>query len=993
MSAPGRFVADFHIHSHFSMATSGQLEPEHLDLWARIKGIGVVGTGDFTHPGWVAELREKLEPVEPGLLALKPELRLPGAPAAAEPARFVLTAEISTIYSRQGRTRKVHHVLFAPDFEAVERVQQALARVGSITSDGRPILGIDSRDLLEIALEASPDVYFVPAHIWTPWFSALGAQSGFDSIEDCYRDLAPHISAVETGLSSDPPMNWACTSLDRYTLISNSDAHSPEKLGREANLLACDLSYAAIVDALRTGDPRRFRGTIEFFPEEGKYHYDGHRKCGVCVDPVEALRLGGRCPKCGKPLTAGVASRVAALADRDDVSQRPRRAPFTCVVPLKELLAEIAGAGAGSRQVAGAYERLVHAAGSELGLLLDADLADVERWGGAVLREAVQRVRERRLDIDEGHDGEYGRIRVFGDGEAGELGGSLFAEAAGEGSARAPRPLISFDLGALRRLRGVRRSTESARSAAAQPQPAAPALLAADPLDGLDPRQREAASHGEGPALILAGPGTGKTQTLARRVARLLDSGVPPDEILVLTFTNKAAAELRERLAAAVQAMTFHAYGLSLLRQWPEAAGRTPGFRVLDEQEAAELRPQEPGYRERLAAANAFDFDALVSEAAAVLGSDPKRLEQARAAARWILVDEYQDVNAAQYDLLRLLAPDSRSNLCVIGDPDQAIYGFRGADVAFIRRFTDDYPGAAVYRLERSYRCSSRILRASGQVIGNLSFLEGTSDGVNVRIVSTPTDSSEAAFVAATISRMMGGVGFLGAGEAEQGIRSFADFAVLCRLGRQMDAFEAAFQQQAIPYQRLGEEPFFRQEPARSLLASLRLRRGGAAALLAEAAAAGGLSAEEPALRDLLALAARCGDDPSALLDLAALGTSADAWGIRREQVALMTLHAAKGLEFPCVFLTGCEDGLLPYRLFEGSAADEEEERRLFYVGMTRAERHLFLTHARRSLFGREWRLPRSPFVARIERKLLDEETAAPLRRGPADRSLQLELF
>ncbi len=988
-----RFVADFHIHSHYSIATSKLLVPEHLELWARTKGISVVGSGDFTHPGWTAELREKLEPAEPGLFRLKDELRLHHGPPASSTetgaVRFLLTAEISTIYSRDGRTRKVHHVLFAPDFAAVERMQAALARIGNITSDGRPILGIDSRDLLEIALEASPDIFFIPAHIWTPWFSALGSKSGFDSIRECYRDLADHISTVETGLSSDPPMNWACSFLDRYTLISNSDAHSPEKLGREANLFACELSYADIVAALRSADPRRFLGTVEFFPEEGKYHYDGHRKCGVRLDPVETLRCGALCPKCGKPLTVGVASRVAELADRDDVALRPHRAPFACVVPLKELLAEIAGVGAASRQVARAYDRLVAAAGSELGLLLDAAPADVERWGDAVLREAIQRVRDRRLNIEEGYDGEYGRIRVFGEGEARDLGGSLFGEGAA-GAARAPRPLVSFDLRALRALRGGGRAP--AAPAPAEAPAAQPPLLPPDPLDGLNAEQREAASHGEGPALIVAGPGTGKTETIARRVARLAASGVPASSVLVLTFTNRAAVELRERLAG-LQAMTFHAYGLSLLRQWPEAAGRTAGFRVLDEQERDDLKPEVEGYRERLVAANALDYDGLISEPVAVLERDPRLLERARGGARWILVDEYQDVNEAQYRLLRLLAPDSRANLCVVGDPDQAIYGFRGADVAFIRRFTEDYPGARVYRLKRSYRCSDRILRASGQVIGSGSFLEGLNTGVRLRIVSTPSAEAEAELVASTIERMVGGLGFLGAGDPESGIRSLGDFAVLCRLGRQMDPLERALRDHAIPYQRVGEEPFFRQEPARSLLAALRGARGSAAALLAEAARRSPELAEGDALSGLLALAARCGDDPRALLDLAALGTAADAWQLHREQVSLLTLHAAKGLEFRCVFVTGCEDGLLPYRLFEGSAADEEEERRLFYVGMTRAERYLFLTHAaERALFGRVWRLARSPFVARIERGLLDQEVLAARRRA-AGGDLQLDLF
>jgi DNA helicase II / ATP-dependent DNA helicase PcrA len=1045
MNVPARFVGDFHIHSHYSMATSGLLVPAHLDLWARNKGISVVGTGDFTHPGWLAELRETLVPAEAGLYRLKDGLRLPDGSQAGGPVRFLLTAEISTIYAYGGRTRKVHHVLLAPDFAAVERVQESLGRIGNITSDGRPILGIDSRDLLEITLEACPDIFFVPAHVWTPWFSALGSRSGFDSIEECYRDLARHISAIETGLSSDPPMNWACSILDRYTLISNSDAHSPEKLGREANLLACEMSYRGITDALRTGDPARFLGTIEFFPEEGKYHFDGHRKCGVCLDPVETARRGGICPVCGKPLTVGVASRVAQLADREDLGQRPARAPFTCVVALKELLAEIAGVGAGSRQVARAYDRLVAAAGSELGLLLDAPLADVERWGDSVLREAVRRVRERRVDIEEGNDGDYGRIRVFGDGEAREVGASLFAEAGAAAAARPPRPLIGFDLGAIMALRAKRalradnaepvrgpgRARETAAAPAQPPGPpaAAPLLLASGPLDGLNAEQRAAAAHREGPALILAGPGTGKTQTLARRAANLVVSGVSAETILMLTFTNRAAGELRERLAAlatlgghvggdarGVRVMTFHSFGLSLLRERPQACGRTAGFQVLDEKDSAHLARgvDAAGYRERLLAENAFDFEGLVDEAVAALAADPAWLSRVRSANRWILVDEYQDVNAGQYDLLRLLAPSPGDDvhLCVVGDPDQAIYGFRGADVGYIRRYTEDYPASAVYRLRRSYRCTGRILRASGQVIGTASFLEGLNDGVRLRIVSTPNDRAEADFVARTIARMVGGLGLLAAGDPEPGISSLGDFAVLCRLGRQMEVLEQALGDLSIPCQKVGEEPFLRQEPCRTLLDLVRLAlapgssllrerlasrgleppaAGAAAAMLAEAAARNPALADEAAVRRLLALAVRCGNDPRALVEAAALGSPPDDWEPRREQVSLLTIHAAKGLEFPCVFVAGCEDGLLPYRLFPGSVADVEEERRLFYVAMTRAGRYLFLTHAaERTLFGRPWHLPRSPFVASIARDLLDEESAAGRERRV---DLQLELF
>jgi PHP family Zn ribbon phosphoesterase len=315
-----RFHADLHVHSRYSRATSRDLDLEHLAWWAARKGIGVVATGDFTHPAWAAELKQKLVPAEPGLFRLAGEIEKAVAetlPAACRtPVRFMLEVEISTIYKKGDRTRKIHHLIYAPDFATVDRISARLARIGNIASDGRPILGLDSRDLLEITLESSPDAYLVPAHIWTPWFAALGSQSGFDSIVECYGDLSDHIFAVETGLSSDPPMNWRLSMLDRYRLTSNSDAHSPGKLGREATTFDCDVDYFAIRRALETG--AGFVGTVEFFPEEGKYHLDGHRKCGVRLEPKETRAGGGRCPVCGEPVTVGVEHRVEILADRSE---------------------------------------------------------------------------------------------------------------------------------------------------------------------------------------------------------------------------------------------------------------------------------------------------------------------------------------------------------------------------------------------------------------------------------------------------------------------------------------------------------------------------------------------------------------------------------------------------------------------------------------------------------------------------------------------------
>ncbi len=438
-----RFIADFHMHSHFSIATSKNCIPEHLDYWARLKGITVIGTGDFTHPGWTTELKEKLEPAEEGLFKLKEVYRKDPALAApftsVRKVRFVLSAEISSMYKKQGKVRKVHNVILAPDFPAVEKIQHALQKIGgNITSNGRPILGLDSRDLLEIALHASEDIFFIPAHIWTPWFSALGAKSGFDSINECYDDLANHIYAVETGLSSDPAMNWTCSFLDAYTLISNSDAHSPEKLGRECNIFNTEFSYTGITNTLKTGDPKQFLGTIEFFPQEGKYHYDGHRKCNILWDPVETLRHDSICPACNKKVTIGVMNRVVQLSDRENILTRKNRHPFYSIVPLKEILSEITGIGPSSKKVHALYLDCITKFGSEFDVLLHRPIAEIKSAGFNSLAEGIQRMRDGDVIIREGFDGEFGKIKVFEKSERTDR--------------NKKRKMINFDLEEYRRL-------------------------------------------------------------------------------------------------------------------------------------------------------------------------------------------------------------------------------------------------------------------------------------------------------------------------------------------------------------------------------------------------------------------------------------------------------------------------------------------------------------------------------------------------------------
>jgi uncharacterized protein (TIGR00375 family) len=386
------FIADLHIHSYLSRATAKNLNLEHLNLWAQLKGITAVGTGDFTHPQWFSELSQKLEPAEDGLFSLRPEHAAQTAemvPTSCRgPVRFILSGEISSIYKKDGKTRKVHNVIFVPKLEVAEKLNRKLDRIGNIASDGRPILGLDCKRLLEIVLETSEDAFLIPAHIWTPWFSVLGSKSGFDSIEECFEDLTPQIFAAETGLSSDPAMNWRVSSLDGLTLVSNSDAHSPGNLGRESNLFDTELSYSAMRDALRSGDPKRFLGTLEYFAEEGKYHFDGHRKCEVRLSPLETMENKGRCPVCGKAVTIGVLYRVEELADRK-AGEKPKTShPYTSLLPLTDVLSEVFQVGPKSKKVAEAYRVLIERLGPEFEILRRVPLEALEQYGPPLLAEA-----------------------------------------------------------------------------------------------------------------------------------------------------------------------------------------------------------------------------------------------------------------------------------------------------------------------------------------------------------------------------------------------------------------------------------------------------------------------------------------------------------------------------------------------------------------------------------------------------------------------------
>lgn len=1007
-------IADLHIHSKYSLATSKDCEPETLDLWARRKGIGLVGTGDFTHPAWRAELREKLVPAEGGLYRLRPGVGIGDPAASGEAPRFVVTGEISTIYKKNGRTRKVHSLILLPGLEAAEELAHRLEAIGNIHSDGRPILGLDCRDLLEITLEACPEAIFIPAHIWTPHFSLLGAFSAFGSIGECFEDLTPHIHALETGLSSDPPMNWRLSALDGYHLISNSDAHSPAKLGREANLLDIEMGYEGLRGALEEG--RGLMGTLEFFPEEGKYHMDGHRACGRCMTPAETTRAGGRCPVCGRKVTVGVMHRVEELADREEGYVRPGAPGFQSLVPLEEVIAASDGVAAAGVKARAKYERMLRSLGPEFTILRETPLEDIGAVAGPCVREGIRRLRAGEVERSPGFDGEYGKIGLISPGEREALNGqvSLFGEPP-----------------AKRRAAAKKAAPRSASGRAAARQ--APEALS------LNGEQRAAVTAEERAVAVTAGPGTGKTRTLVERILWLVkERGIRPGEITAVTFTNRAAEELRGRLEAAlgkraakgVTVGTFHAVSLALLgevRLLGEAralalAGET--LRALDEKVPAAVLLREvsrrknglppleeldpallDGYAGRLRESGLLDFDDLLLEAlrqAETAKTPDKRF-------RHLLVDEFQDSNALQYRLIRAWNREG-SGLFVIGDPDQAIYGFRGARTGCFERLGEDFPGLRRIRLVQNYRSTPEILRCALPVIdqnpGPARKLHSCREsGAPVRLITAPSELAEAVFVAKEIGRMVGGVDMLGSDRQGPGRRerawSFSEIAVLYRTHRQADLLEKCLRRDGIPCVVTGRDDFLSDPRVLEAVGFFSRMLGGELLPGEEKFAAHflpGVRGEKP--RILLGeWAERTGNtgseaverllhtsvfhrDMASLLNTLLLGAEGD---VRRSAadyqagaVSLMTLHGAKGLEFPAVFLCGARRGLIPLES-QRRPADPEEERRLFYVGMTRAKDELVLLTSKEP----------SPFLDEIPKERLEAGTAG----RPRPEAVQMSLF
>jgi DNA helicase-2/ATP-dependent DNA helicase PcrA len=1037
-----RYYADLHIHSKYSRATSSQLDLEHLWRWAQIKGLTVVATGDCVHPGWLAEIKQKLAPCGDGFFELKPEHSRAVAsgipPSCAGPVRFILSTEISSIYKRDGKVRKVHNVVYLPDLACAEKLAARLGDIGNVRSDGRPILGLDSRDLLDIVLSCSPDAFLVPAHIWTPWFSVLGSKSGFDTIEECFGDLTTHIYALETGLSSDPPMNWRLSSLDKFILVSNSDAHSPNKLGREANIFETDLTYAAMLRALRDPDDQGLAGTVEFFPEEGKYHYDGHRKCETRLHPRETIKNKGLCPVCGKPVTVGVMARVEELATRPEGEKGARWRPYHSMVPLVEIIGECLGAGPASQKVEAQYNRLVRNIGNEFTVLLDATLDRIEETEGELVAEGIRRVRHGEISVKAGYDGEYGTIEIFSDKERTmkKWQTSLFEDVAVPASTATDqeRPAVAAGHSKKKAVfedRAVYQPADIPREKQ-RPEP---------PDAELNEAQKAAVRHSGSHLLIIAGPGTGKTHTLICRIAQAIPLCTNNEKILAITFTNKAAEEMRERISArvgpavvrAVDAGTFHQFCLGLLRAYFAQACLPENFSIAtdSQRDAAALKtfpsmpaqarkelletvskskntpgpsalsPDVESYNRALHAEGLLDFDDILCKAARLLAGNDDIARTVRSTYRQVFVDEYQDINGVQHELLKLLVQDGVT-LTAIGDPNQAIYGFRGSDVRFFELFTQSFPGAATMVLSENYRSAPNLLKASGNLIaagsplGAAPLLARFIGEGRLTIHEAATEKAEAEYVVHEIEKLVGGTSMFShdsgrVDSSDSGGRTFGDCAVLYRTNAQSRPIALALERSGIPYQVSGEKPLSEYPLVKEAMAFLLNSRGGPGEPQdTEAGAALERFSQTPNITELLEedrqardildrlvrIATLCNGVQS-FIDYILLQHSEDPADFHAERVSLLTLHASKGLEFPVVFITGCENGLVPLAR-EGKNFDLAEERRLFYVGMTRAKERLYLTRARRrTMYGKTTETRPSPFLADIKEELKTYEKAA----------------
>ncbi|MDM8538369.1 UvrD-helicase domain-containing protein, partial [Desulfobacterales bacterium HSG17] len=1007
------------------------------------------------------------------------------------------------------------------DIESVKKFNAKLDAIGNIKSDGRPILGLDAQDLLSIMLEVNDQGFFVPAHIWTPWFSMFGSKSGFDSMKECFGSLTNHIFAIETGLSSDPPMNWRIKDLDDIRLISNSDAHSPGYLGRNASVFNTDLSFFALRKALETNDLEKYKGTLDMYPHQGKYHYDGHRKCNICLNPATTARIDGICPECGRIVTYGVLNRVQELASRPEGYVPENRHGFKSIIPLADILSEIFEVGPKTKKVTGYYNKAIEALGPELGILLDRSFEEIEKANVPLLAEAVKKMSTGDITVDPGFDGEFGKVKLFSRKEKEILRGEKYLlfdlPPQKKKSGKKNKGGQKKKSGKKTEVKKAQGKTVSRQKPIKKSENNKPSVKTDDLLSGLNPEQQRAVDSSARAMIIQAGPGTGKTRTLTAKIAhRVSKNNVAPGSILALTFTNKAARELEQRIEkylpvfqskskSKVLSATFHAFCLKLLKRYKsfnaviaddklriaiiqrimihktlgentkrQAVKKVDGLISLCKQNLLapndeliddlkdfvadkEIDDFKKIYHEYISFCreqNVVDFEDLIFMTVQLLQNDKNVLANITDKYLYVFIDEYQDLNFGQYELVKLICHNN--HIVVIGDPDQSIYGFRGSDNKYFKSFADDFPGCEKIVLNQNYRSTQTILDASFQMMTKKSDKKTSQVYSDIKgrkkliIREAATEYAEAVAIGKMIEKFVGGTSFfsMDAGKIDpddQKEYAFSDFAILYRTSRQCETFIKVFEQEGIPFQAADKNNIYDLDGIKQLLSFCRILSKSASFLDFEIAVdhfGANVSkkerkplcdkrieelscaikecdnktciriiCEQTGLKEIIEIddktrkiydkllsIAGLYNDLKSFLDALALNQDADTIEFNVQKVSLMTMHAAKGLEFPVVFVAGCEHGLVPFardgKNQNGENIDNlEEERRLFYVAMTRAMDTLCLTHAKkRRIYGINQKRVRTFFIDDIENRLT-QSIKARVYIKPGKKTKQLEMF
>lgn len=996
-----RYLADLHVHSHFSMATSKRSSIPEYALSAARKGIRLVGTSDCLHPGHLLEIERYLEAApQEGLYRLTVDslsnLKIPSYQVGeCREIRFILSVEVSTIYKKNGKVRKLHHLLLFPNLETARHYARYLDQRCNIRSDGRPILGLDSYQLLEAALKINPHIILIPAHIWTPHFSLFGAYSGFNTIEECFEDLTPYIYAVETGLSSDPSMNWRVKNLDRYFLLSNSDAHNPDNLGREANLMESELSYPGFYSALQGQDPlNQIVSTLEFFPEEGKYHYDGHRKCRISLDPMESIKLHTICPVCHKPLTTGVLHRVMELADRPPENRGSKSRPYTRLVSLLNLLSECWNKNPTNRHVQESYQNLLRHNGPELPLLMEMD-PDHLITDNPLIKEAIRRMRRGDIHIEPGYDGEYGVIKVFDPAERNGLFKTSFATLGKEYG------ILSRNPGKNGRTKNFIISEQLAMGFAHQP------AIFRHPKT-ISPEQQTIIQSPAPHILVQAGPGTGKTFTLIERIKNLIQQA-DWKQIMVVTFTEKAADEILSRLHLIIKPPyvgTFHSISLQVLKNQfhqqvylltqadqlyilkknlknvscrlhaqsclekissIKSNSGTDPVMGSDQVENRQIMSIYEAYQSYLHDHNLMDFDDLLLRSLHYIEQTPDF------SVRHLVIDEIQDCNPLQYRWIKTLSRRAES-MFLIGDYYQSIYQFRGARPDLILHLKSEYPDLQIHHLNTSYRLPWPIIRCGCEIISYkpipLNLISAKPQcPAWISISEHPNSTIEKSYWAMRIKQMLGGMDMVTSETGgESGPQAPEDIAILFRTNGQLKEYARYFAEKGLPVCPLPDYNFLDDPVLKPVLYSLYKLAFPANPLIDQILEDEGLSAGAfEHLMDVDSIAVILQEllgyyqvEKSPELDwMESILTTTPKWKTNLQQMInrqplvqiinglrVMTMHSAKGLEFQTVILPAME---------EDTRSSLQEDEHLLYVAVTRCKENLHLSYSRQREIHHQW--------------------------------------